>query len=236
MPIIDSNLKVIIQDSKPERVCQWIDCPDAEIGYDGRKMKMCARCNVVRYCSKSCQRSDWSEHKLYCQIPPIMDIGAWMETHKSLFRWGLIEALRLRSEPSNILRYGILVKITRMDRLMKGITPSPFLVESLHISPLEKLGALMGAGDIFSGISTKIVDAGGIGEGLVFFLVASPGDSTTVVRCQYHEFHEKPLGQDSPSGTRWGNVVKAIINGDIPISTLSRRIEGPSDVSSEPRE
>ncbi|KAJ6500948.1 hypothetical protein C8R45DRAFT_897311 [Mycena sanguinolenta] len=240
MPIINSRYGIYIKDSKPVRVCQWIDCPDAEIGYDGRKMKMCAQCNVVRYCSKSCQRSDWSEHKLYCQIPPIMDIGQWTETYESLFRWALIEALGLRSEPSNVLHYGIFVKMTRMDRLMKGVAPSPFVINSLNVNRLDVMQKIMQenswmVGDTFTEASRKILDAGGIGRGIVVFLVAGPPGGPTLFHFQYHDFREKPLGQESPSsGTGWENVVKGVVNGEIPISLISKRIGGPSnDASSE---
>ncbi|KAF8209576.1 hypothetical protein K438DRAFT_1929926 [Mycena galopus ATCC 62051] len=225
MPIIDSRYGVYIKDTKPIRVCQWSDCPDAGGGYEGRKMKMCAKCNVVRYCSKACQRSDWSEHKLYCQIPPLMDIGEWMETHEALFRWAVIEGLRLRSEPSNIVDHGLLVQLTRMDRLLKGVAPSPFLVESIQIKPLAAMQKILRLPhDIFTGNSREVVEAGGIGKGVVVFLT-SAGDGSMVLRFQYHEIHEKPQGVESPSRTGWENVVKGVVNGEIPISLLSQRIE-----------
>ncbi|KAJ7473373.1 hypothetical protein FB451DRAFT_1249115 [Mycena latifolia] len=225
MPIIDSRYGIYIQDPKPVKICQWGDCPDAEIGYGDRKMKMCATCNVVRYCSKECQRADWKEHKLYCQIPPIMDIGVWMDTHEALFRWALIEALRIRSDPSNIHKYGLWVQITRMDRLIKGIAPSPFLVESTSILSFDQINELTGMS--LGGRDSSVLDAGGIGKGVVVFnTVPNPRTGGyTMWRVQYHDILEMPAGQDSPSRTGWENVVKGVVNGVIPISSLSRRIE-----------
>ncbi|KAJ7432034.1 hypothetical protein B0H11DRAFT_2261185 [Mycena galericulata] len=118
--------------------------------------------------SKECQRSDWKEHKLYCQIPPIMDIGQWMDKHETLFRWALIEALRLRAEPSNILQYGLWVQITRMDRLVKGIAPSPF-VESISILSFDNINKLTESDVCPPRNSSRLIDGGGIGKGVVIF-------------------------------------------------------------------
>lgn len=99
MPVIDSRHRIIFEDPKPERVCQWYACPLAASGYIGRKMKQCVKCTFVRYCvsvvllmllflslkslqSKDCQRHDWQSHKRYCKIPPIMDLGEWMEVNE----------------------------------------------------------------------------------------------------------------------------------------------------------
>ena len=30
------------------------------------KVRLCSDCKVTRYCSRECQKSDWSEHKLFC--------------------------------------------------------------------------------------------------------------------------------------------------------------------------
>ncbi|KAK7677857.1 hypothetical protein QCA50_019169 [Cerrena zonata] len=30
-------------------------------------LKLCARCHLVRYCSRECQRSDWAKHKITCR-------------------------------------------------------------------------------------------------------------------------------------------------------------------------
>jgi hypothetical protein len=36
-------------------------------GRDG-KLKKCSGCNCVLYCSAECQKSDWTNHKLYCKL------------------------------------------------------------------------------------------------------------------------------------------------------------------------
>ncbi|KAJ7142480.1 hypothetical protein C8R44DRAFT_865819 [Mycena epipterygia] len=226
MPIIDSRYGIYIEDPKPVKVCQWGECLDAESGYGDRKMKMCARCNVVRYCSKACQRADWAEHKLYCQIPPIMDIGEWIDKHESLFRWALIEALRLRSDPSNILGYGLWVQITRMDRLVKGIAPSPFLVESISILSFADINELTESAVCPPSDSRKIVAAGGIGTGVVIFNTVPRGPGGYEFwRVQNYDICEIPLGGEHPRRTKWEEVVKGVVNGEIPIASLSRMVE-----------
>jgi len=239
MPVIDSLCGLHFPDSKPVKVCQWIDCPDAQIGYKERKMKMCARCNVVRYCTDVPRSVEimpaigLERTQIILPIPPIMDIARWMERHRSLFRWALTEGLRLRSKPSNIFEYVLLVELRRMDRLMKGIAPSPFLVESMRLKRISELEGLQGVTlDPYKG-SQKIIEAGGIGQGIVVFEISErrPG-GYVLFRLQYHNFHEKPSGEESPSRTGWENVAMGVVNGEIPVSLLSRRIEGPPNAAS----
>ena len=46
-----------------------------------RKLLSCARCGLVKYCSKECQRAQWGDHKLLCiqkdlQDPPLISRGS----------------------------------------------------------------------------------------------------------------------------------------------------------------
>ncbi|KAJ7654285.1 hypothetical protein B0H17DRAFT_1214380 [Mycena rosella] len=155
-----------------------------------------------------------------------MDIGDWMDTHESLFRWALIEGFRIRSDPSRIQNYGLWVQITRMDRLMKGIAPSPFLVESTSVLTFDAINKLTGPG-LCPPDSRAIIDAGGIGKGVVIFNASPPQGRSgyTLWQVQHHDILEMPAGQDSRSRTGWENVVKGVVNGVIPISSLSRMID-----------
>ncbi|KAJ7500527.1 hypothetical protein B0H11DRAFT_2225520 [Mycena galericulata] len=171
--------------------------------------------------SKECQRSDWKEHKLYCQIPPIMDIGQWMDKHETLFRWALIEALRLRAEPSNILQYGLWVQITRMDRLVKGIAASPFLVESISILSFDDINKLTESDVCPPPNSSRLIDGGGIGKGVVIFNTVPNGPGGyTLWRVQHHDILEIPASQESRDRNAWETVVRGVVNGEIPISRM----------------
>ncbi|KAF7358937.1 hypothetical protein MSAN_01234100 [Mycena sanguinolenta] len=69
--------------------------------------------------------------------------------------------------------------------------------------------------DAFTKGSRQILDAGGIGKGIVVFLLdGPPGTRRTLYRFQYHDFYEKPPGEESSSSQiGWQNVVKGIVNG-----------------------
>jgi len=47
-------------------LCANDDCPNLPGSYK-HGLRKCARCWVVAYCSKSCQITDWSVHKLVCK-------------------------------------------------------------------------------------------------------------------------------------------------------------------------
>ncbi|KAJ7505921.1 hypothetical protein B0H11DRAFT_1976664 [Mycena galericulata] len=220
--IIDSILGIGYREPKPEKVCQWIDCPDRD---PERKMKMCARCRF----SKDCQRSDWSDHKSYCRTPPMLDIGQWQARHYDLFNWALIDALALRSNPANLRNYGLWVNLKRGGRIINGgLSPSPFLLESVDPMTFESMakrsGVNLAALAPHAERIEKVVAEGGIGIGIVVFCVISGKEG--ICRVQQHKITNIPPGRDSPTDVGWKGIVKGVVNGDIKISSLSRMIEG----------
>eukprot|EP01084_Bolivina_argentea_P128168 226590_1 len=53
---------------RDEMQCQNIKCNMRRIDTKNAKLYRCKNCNVVRYCSKRCQKYDWNknDHKYYC--------------------------------------------------------------------------------------------------------------------------------------------------------------------------
>ena len=52
--------------------CHWRMCPNGPNGpnrYSTEQIKLqaCSRCKTVAYCTKACQKKDWSFHKHKCQ-------------------------------------------------------------------------------------------------------------------------------------------------------------------------
>jgi len=47
--------------------CQFYDCPSRFTGVTTPCLK-CARCKLVGYCSKTCQKADWIVHKEVCHV------------------------------------------------------------------------------------------------------------------------------------------------------------------------
>ncbi|CZR50317.1 uncharacterized protein PAC_00189 [Phialocephala subalpina] len=46
----------------------------------GQTFNRCSGCKEVQYCSKGCQRADWKEHKMFCQIVQITTSAARIST------------------------------------------------------------------------------------------------------------------------------------------------------------
>ena len=57
-----SEVSAPTQPIQQQQICSKCSKPD-------EKLLLCARCQTVRYCSKECQVSDWSTHKLKCVAP-----------------------------------------------------------------------------------------------------------------------------------------------------------------------
>ncbi|KAJ7101570.1 hypothetical protein B0H15DRAFT_816555 [Mycena belliarum] len=159
--MIHSFLGIGFAAPKPEKVCQWKDCPAASD--PDHNMKVCARCTSVRYCSRTCQKADWPDHKIYCHIPPVLDIGAWMAGHYNLFQWALVEVLHLRTDPANILRGCLWVVMERMDRIQNGsVSPSPFHLNFISFRSSEDLKITGFSASGHASRSDKIKADGGI--------------------------------------------------------------------------
>ena len=46
-----------------KKMCDYIACGTETIA----QVQRCSRCQARAYCSKACQKGDWSEHKLFCK-------------------------------------------------------------------------------------------------------------------------------------------------------------------------
>lgn len=49
-------------------ISQMDPCPTCFTAALLKPAKKCNGCKIVQYCSKECQRSDWAEHKVFCQL------------------------------------------------------------------------------------------------------------------------------------------------------------------------
>ncbi|KAJ7162826.1 hypothetical protein C8R46DRAFT_1101625 [Mycena filopes] len=222
--LVDHRLGVFVADSdeKPEKICQWVDCPE---GDKPRDMKVCPKCKGVRYCSRACQKSDWRQHKLYCALPPLVDPSAWMRTYYDTFRWALAEGFRLRTDPTNLQKFVVWVEVKRLPRMANGgLSPSPFAVDFMGTIAFEDLAKYTGHALTPSASRNAAIQAeGGIGEGIVLFRVPA-GKAGSMFLTQYHAISEIPQGVDGPPDL-WKALARGIINGDIPISSLSHMVK-----------
>lgn len=71
------NVPFLFTESIKMRTCEF---SASRCNIDGctnqTKLKNCAGCNMVSYCSVECQRADWLEHKQVCKIP--VDTSKWI--------------------------------------------------------------------------------------------------------------------------------------------------------------
>ena len=47
--------------------CSWVECDKHEVEVPRSELKTCAGCGETRYCSRACQKNDWSRHKPACR-------------------------------------------------------------------------------------------------------------------------------------------------------------------------
>lgn len=63
------------------RLIAKIGCKKCKRLPQGRQtFNRCSGCKEVQYCSKDCQRADWTEHKKFCQILRIAASETWIGT------------------------------------------------------------------------------------------------------------------------------------------------------------
>jgi hypothetical protein len=48
-------------------ICRCVGCSRCGVAGDDVALKVCSACNAARYCSRACQKEDWSEHKGNCR-------------------------------------------------------------------------------------------------------------------------------------------------------------------------
>ena len=51
----------------PKNICGWIHCKTDNTNKKHVHYKKCAACECIRYCSRDCQKLDWSKHQLICK-------------------------------------------------------------------------------------------------------------------------------------------------------------------------
>ncbi|EJD34087.1 hypothetical protein AURDEDRAFT_176857 [Auricularia subglabra TFB-10046 SS5] len=74
-------LGVVVLHLSRSRRCANLDCGMSELELGGRPFRMCSRCKVPRYCSKTCQQRDWNQrsghpHKTVCRALCVVDAKA----------------------------------------------------------------------------------------------------------------------------------------------------------------
>jgi hypothetical protein len=54
-------------------------------------VKCCIKCQAVQYCSKSCQKKDWKQHKQICQFLNVGDGAVQVQSDKHVDRYAGLE-------------------------------------------------------------------------------------------------------------------------------------------------
>lgn len=222
MPTIDTRLGVYIKDEKPVRLCRWRDCPLQDDGYEGVKMKMCARCHFVRYCSKECQKSDWKLHKQGCRTPRFVDIGSWVKAYEWLIEWAAREALQIHTHPDKILTHCLVINVFAVERVV-GPIASPFLIVNAQVLNTTK-ETLTTGNDVEASLAIR--ESGGIGQAQVVIQYHSLGGSM-LLRPERLAFRDRPLSkselEEYEHFERWEEVLKGIGNGTMMSSEMRPR-------------
>lgn len=165
---------------------------------------------------------DWPVHKPVCQIPPIIDIGAWIrvssnplaaastllstiKSNRWLFKWACYEALG-RNGQNLTLTHGLVISLIRTDRLV-GPTPCHFFVHEIKVGQM----ADGGGPPVPDKRTAEIMRTGGLGTTAIKFTVS--GGGMKMFRNDMLELTE-PLSS-APPVPGWQNFVKAVANGEV---------------------
>ncbi|KAJ3842730.1 hypothetical protein EV361DRAFT_924657 [Lentinula raphanica] len=227
----DPTLNIAIEEKNPVKICQYSACPRRDTGYEGKKMKVCARCKHVRYCSKECQKADWTGHKRRgCRdFQYWNDYTGWMEQYRTIFTWAATEALRIHTT-DDILHNILQIFATYSDRIPApvGPIPSPFYILSSQVIPLDAdpLTAMI-ATPKEREESRAIRANGGAGRAILSFqFIEDPlnlAKSTSFMRPFKIDF-EDPLIPGYRHFDGWRSVLAGVVNGTISVLDIDRSI------------
>ncbi|KAK0437147.1 uncharacterized protein EV420DRAFT_1589018 [Desarmillaria tabescens] len=155
-------------ESKPERVCHFLQCPRKEKGYEGKKMRMCGKCQYIRYCSEACQKSDWRRHREYCREKlRFIDGSAWVEEHRWIFEWATLEALRVHTT-DDLLHSFLQLDVMYGDLTRLGGRPEQTIfLSKASVTPFSEAPWLTNM-EVDNKEAQEIRDNGGTGRAFAF--------------------------------------------------------------------
>ncbi|KAJ7884163.1 hypothetical protein B0H14DRAFT_3857189 [Mycena olivaceomarginata] len=131
-------------------MCDRRDCNNHE------NLTKCSQCKSALYCSKECQKTDWKNHKPYCQMvvryPPKVDLVTggepplqrhlrlWNARFEDSLMFAAIVALDLYKRPENIDNLGLVITLRPRAHPEAG---SRFKLVSARTAPLSIMMAIM---------------------------------------------------------------------------------------------
>ncbi|KAJ6525328.1 hypothetical protein B0H19DRAFT_1276124 [Mycena capillaripes] len=104
----------------------------------GPNFSVCARCKLVRYCSKACQQQDWPSHRPTCKPDPRDEAGntagyiaaqklfmRWMDhwSHQALYAWAAFAA-NLANNPPDYLADHLFFLVIKLRKDRSAGSPS----------------------------------------------------------------------------------------------------------------